>query len=413
MKRYLLRFACGLAGIGAVLAGPAHAVIAGGMVGNGYYYPKTTVKNADGLYGYSGFTAAIRVTRGPGANGNTFYSNQFFMTGGASGYAGIQANSNTTKTVIFSIWGSTYDPSVDQPGSAPGAVCRPFGGEGTGTHCLFTTTGNSDPAWRAGRKYTIYVRYAGKVTIPAGHPDAGVNYLWRASIINMRTGASTRIGTIHTPASNGLLKGMVPQFVENFTQGSQQYSSCAQVPPTTAVFYAPVMYDAANKVAQASSASTHVYGNCASIASSMMNADRTVIATINQPFDVPFLAKNDAQGFCADTMSGNHMGLNRCVDGSSPASAVANQSLARDAANRLTLVGHGTCLQGNGSGAVLVASCTADKSQEWLYMPGTMAWFNVATGQCLNATGDAGQNSTVNLADCVMSGNQEWVSGQP
>jgi hypothetical protein len=46
-------------------------------------------------------------------------------------------------------------------------------------------------------------------------------------------------------------------------------------------------------------------------------------------------------------------------------------------------------------------------------MPGSMAWFNVGSGQCLNAAGDAGQNSPVNLADCDSSSYQQWLPRQP
>ena len=261
--------------------------------------------------------------------------------------------------------------------------------------------------------YTFHLNYAGKTTIPAGEADAGENYLWQASITDTSTGTTTVIGTIHSPAANGILQAVVPQFVENFTQGSQQYSSCSQVPPTTAVFYAPVMYDPANNAVRTNDASTQIYGDCASIASSMMNPDDTAIATINQSFGASFLAENLAQHYCADTLGGNHMGLNICARSGSSSWAVANQLLANDANNRLNLVDLGVCLQANGSSAVLTASCAADSSQEWLYMPGSKAWFNVGSGQCLNAAGDAGQNSTVNLADCDSSSYQQWLPRLP
>lgn len=414
MKISPSRFARLLVVLSAV-ASPAYAVIAGGMVANHYYYPASTVANADGLYGYNGFDASIRVTHEPGASGNTYYASQFFWTVNVNegGYTGIQQNSSTTKTVLFSIFGQTYDSKVDKPGSASGAVCQGFGGEGTGTQCLFTTKGTKAPAWKEGGMYTFHVKYAGKTTISAGTADAGENYLWQASITDADTGATTIIGTIHSPAGNGILQAVVPQFVENFTQGSQQYSSCSQVPPTTAVFYAPVMYDPANNTAQTSDASTQTYGNCASIASSMMNPDNTAIATINQPFGASFIARNPVQGYCADTLGGNHMGLNVCVGSGSPPSAVADQLLANDSSNRLNLADQGVCLQANGSSAALAASCTADSSQEWLYMPDSEAWFNVGSSQCLNAAGDAGQNSTVNLANCNSSNYQQWVSTQP
>ncbi|WP_350015599.1 RICIN domain-containing protein [Rhodanobacter sp. IGA1.0] len=415
MKKYLLHLAYGLAGIGAFLAGPAHAVIAGGMAANHYYYPASTVANADGLYGYNGIDASIRVTHEPGNNGNTFYATQFFWTVNVNqgGYAGIQQNSKKTKTVLFSIFGQTYDSNVDKPGSAPGAVCRAFGGEGTGTQCLFTTKGSKEPAWRGGTRYTLHVEYTGKTTIPAGAADAGENYLWQASITDEDMGTTTVIGTIHSPAGNGLLQAVVPQFVENFTQGSQQYSSCSQVPPTTAVFYAPVMYDPAGNAVQTNNASTETYGDCASIASSMMNPDKTAIATINQPPGAPFIARNRVQHYCADTLGGNHLGLNICAGSDSSSWAVGNQLLANDVGNRLNLIDRNVCLQANGSSAVLAASCTADSSQEWLYMPGSEAWLNVGSDQCLNAAGDAGQNSTVNLADCDSSDYQQWIPRQP
>ena len=415
MKKYLSHLAYGLAGIGAISISPAYAVIAGGMAANHYYYPASTVANADGLYGYNGIDASIRVTHEPGNSGNTYYASQFFWTVNVNqgGYTGIQQNSRKTKTVLFSIFGQTYDSSIDKPGSAAGAVCQGFGGEGTGTQCLFTTKGTKAPAWKEGAMYTFHVKYAGKTTIPAGEADAGENYLWQASITDEGTGATTVIGTIHSPAANGILQAVVPQFVENFTQGSQQYSSCSQVPPTTAVFYAPVMYDPANNAVRTNDASTQIYGDCASIASSMMNPDDTAIATINQSFGASFLAENLAQHYCADTLGGNHMGLNICARSGSSSWAVANQLLANDANNRLNLVDLGVCLQANGSSAVLTASCAADSSQEWLYMPGSKAWFNVGSGQCLNAAGDAGQNSTVNLADCDSSSYQQWLPRLP
>ena len=415
MKKYLLHLAYGLAGIGAFLVSPAYAVIAGGMTANHYYYPASTTANADGLYGYNALDASIRVTHEPGNNGNTYYASQFFWTINVNqgGYTGIQQNSKKTKTVLFSIFGQTYNASVDKSGPVSGGVCQGFGGEGTGTQCLFTTKGTETPAWKEGAKYTFHVKYAGKTTIPAGEADAGENYLWQASITDTSTGTTTVIGTIHSPAANGLLQAVVPQFVENFTQGSQQYSSCSQVPPTTAVFDAPIMYDPANNAVQTNNASTQVYGDCASVASSMINPDHTAITTINQPVGASFIARNRVQHYCADTLGGNHMGLNICAGNRSSSWAIANQLLANDVYNRLNLVDRSVCLQANGSSAVLAATCAADSSQEWLYMPGSEAWFNVGSGQCLNAAGDAGQNSTVNLADCNSSNYQQWTSTQP
>lgn len=401
--------------MGAFLANPAHAVVAGGMTANHYYYPASTVANVDGLYGYNAIDASIRVTHEPGNNGNTYYASQFFWTVNVNqgGYTGIQQNSKKTKTVLFSIFGQTYDSSVDKAGPASGAVCQGFGGEGTGTQCLFTTKGNDAPAWKEGAKYTFHLKYAGKTTIPAGKADAGENYLWKASITDKSTGTTTVIGTIHSPASNGILQGVVPQFVENFTQGSEQYSSCSEVPPTTAVFYAPVMYDPAKNAVQTNNASTQVYGDCASIARSTIDPDHTAITTINQSSGASFIARSRVQHYCADTLGGNHLGLNTCARNGSSPQAFANQLLANDASNRLNLVDRSVCLQAHGSSAVLTAYCTADSSQEWLYMPGSQAWFNVGSGRCLNAAGDAGQNSTVNLARCDASDYQQWLSKQP
>lgn len=415
MKKYLWHLVCGLAGIGAFACNPAHAVIAGGMTANHYYYPASTTANADGLYGYDRFDSSIRVTYEPGKNGNTYYASQFFWTVNVNqgGYTGIQQNSGKKKTVLFSIFGQTYDPNIDKPGPASGAVCQSFGGEGTGTQCLFTTKGTDAPAWKEGVKYTLRVKYAGKATIPAGEADAGVNYLWKASITDTSTGSTTEIGVIHSPASNGILQAVVPQFVENFTQGSQQYASCSEVPPTTAVFYAPVMYDPAKNAAQTNNASTEVYGDCASIARSVMDPDHTAIATINQPVGVAFLAKNRVQHDCADTLGGNHLGLNPCAGSGSSSSALANQLLANDVDNRLQLVDRNVCLEANGRSAVRTAYCAADSKQEWLYMPGTQAWLNVGSSRCLNADGDAGQNSNINLTECNASDYQRWVSKQP
>jgi len=381
MKNCLLRFVCFLCAL-SMSASPAFAVIAGGMVSNTYHFPS----NANG---YNSVSASIQVTDEPGANGNTFYAHQFYLVGdpNGGGYTGIQQGSNSTKIAIFSIWNVSYT-------SSEGSNCRSFGGEGTGVTCQINY------AWSVGVNYTFSVA---QIATNAGTG----NSTWRATVTNTRTGVSTTIGDIYVPTSYGKLQPVAAQFVENFTQGTQQYSSCSQVPATTVAFRSPLMDGV-----PVTSASTTTYGDCASIARSECSTNNTCIATINQNGIVGtnFLAQNAVNHYCADTLAGGtSLGLYTCAQGQNN----ANQILSIDASNRLFLSNRSLCLQANGSNAVLATTCTGGDNQAWLYMPNSKAFLNVGANQCLNAAGGGVLSAMVNVYDCNQLTYQQWTKLSP
>jgi hypothetical protein len=346
------------------------AVIAGGMVSNSFSFSP----NSSG----SRINTSVQVTHEPGANGNTFYANQFWFLGGIGGYVGIQQNSGTQKIAIFSIW----NVSAAAPSTA--AQCQSFGGEGTGIQCKINYS------WVEGSTYTLSV-------FPVATGSGSGNSTWRATVTD-QAGHSTTIGDIYVPASQGLLQGTVSQFVENFTQGAQQYASCSNVPPTTAVFRTPNLDGH-----PATSASTNTYGNCQSIASSVCTSDLACTATVNQAGSVnnQSLLQNAVNGYCADTLAGgSNVGLWNCT------TKDANQILSIDASNHLKLVDRGLCLQ-SGS-PVQATACNQSSSQEWLYIPSTQAFLNVGSNQCLDASGGGVLNAKVNTYSCNNLSYQKW-----
>lgn len=369
-KVYSLRFAQIFLIAILLRSGISGAVQAGGMVSNNISFSPTSTG--------SQIDFPIQVTHEPGENGRTFYAHQFWFVGGVGGYVGIQQNSGTQKTALFSIWNA--------PAAAPGSAtkCQPFGGEGTGIQCPLKYN------WAEGSTYTISVS-----RVSAG--TGGGNSIWRATITNP-AGNSTTIGEIYVPASQGLLQGTAVQFVENFSQGSQQYASCSDVPPTTAIFRTPTLDGH-----PATSSSTSTYGSCKTVAASVCTSDRVCIATINQSSasNNQALLQNSVKGYCADALAGgSKIGLSYCTPKD------ADQVLSIDTSNHLKLVNRDLCLQ-SGSPIQSVA-CNQSSNQAWLYVPSTKAFLNVGTNQCLDAGGGAVLNANIQTYSCNNLAYQKW-----
>ncbi|MFG6447849.1 DUF3472 domain-containing protein [Roseateles sp. BYS180W] len=359
------------------MALPAHAVVAGGMVSNTF-----TADAVNG--GYTELNADIRVTLEPGSNGRTFWANQFTV-GNNTGYIGMQQTSGDTKLVIFSIWNAVSGT----PGT--GASCESFSHEGSGTSCKLSYP------WVEGKKYRFRLYRTSKTSSAE---------VWRGSVMDVATGQTQVIGDIRQGVQASGLGATLEQFVENFAQGSEQYSSCSQVAPAVAVFSRVMLGSSAAK-----SASTYTYGNCANVAKSYCTADRQCVATVNTA-RLPtgnFRLKNPVNALCADTLgSGTALGLYYCQANN------ANQTLTHSASGQLRLTQRSLCLQASADGAqVQAATCSNRNLQAWVPMGKTQALFNVGTESCLDAADGATASAKVQVTGCNGLDYQKWQANQP
>lgn len=147
-----------------------------------------------------------------------FYSNQFGVST-TGGYVGIQTDING-KRAIFSLWGATS--ATCSP--VPGAICQPFGGEGTGYQTLIPY------AWQAGVRYFTYVSR-----------DPNQCNKWNGSISDGST--TTAIGSIVVPGCGGITDGN-STWVEWYAANP---ADCSGYPSADVYFY-PTRYDRAANV---------------------------------------------------------------------------------------------------------------------------------------------------------------------
>ena len=366
----LLTFFCLL-----LLAGlnSAHALIAGGMVSNSYTVPAVAG-------GYSNMSADVRVTREPGTSGNTFWATQFIYADGEGGYIGMQQNDGSTKLAIFSIWNSSGWPS------AFNANCSFFGGEGVGVSCKMNYP------WVQGRKYRFSVR---KISSNA------TSETWAGEVTDLSTGVTQTIGQIQQAVKSAGLSSL-SQFVENFTQGAAQYSSCSQVPAAVGVFSEARMGGIAMQVS-----GTQTYGNCAAIAQTNCTPDNRCVAAVNSPAaSGNYRLRNSVNNLCADTLSGGSgLGLWACAAGN------ANQTFATTATRQLKLpLRSNVCLQGSASGVQITAlACTTNANQMWAPYGSSGTLFNVGTETCMDAAGGAVSGATVQGYACTDTQYQRWT----
>lgn len=351
----------------------AHALIAGGMVSNSYTVPAVAG-------GYATLSADVRVTREPGADGNTFWSTQFFYGDGTGGYIGMQQNDGSRKLVIFSIWNASGWPS------AYNANCSNFGGEGVGVSCKMAYP------WVQGKKYRFSLRKTAS--------DA-FSETWAGEVTDVAAGTTQTIGQIQQGVKSTGLTGL-SQFVENFTQGAQQYASCSQVPAAVAIFSEARLGGTAMQVS-----GTQTYGNCASIARTYCTPDNRCTAFVNTPaVSGSYRLRNSVNALCADTLGGAAgLGLWSCAAGN------ANQTLATTAAGQLSLPLRNLCLQGGASGAqVMAVACSTSSSQTWVPYGSAGTLFNVGAETCMDAAGGAVSGAKVQGYACTDSQYQRWTA---
>jgi hypothetical protein len=147
-----------------------------------------------------------------------FYSHQFGSVGGDGGYIGIQTDGNG-KRAIFSWWAAIGASCSPQPG----AICRPFSGEGTGYQTMIPYS------WQVGHYYRT------RVWIVSQNNTAET---WVGAVqdrgTNNTAGTEVVIGYITVPRSFGYLSYVSVNWVEWY---APRAANCDQLPYSSVTFY--------------------------------------------------------------------------------------------------------------------------------------------------------------------------------
>lgn len=146
-----------------------------------------------------------------------FYSMQFGIVTGDGGYIGIQKDADG-KRAIFSIWGATAATCSTEPG----ALCRPFTGEGDGYQTIIPYQ------WVAGHTY--------RTRVWALSTDADGDW-WIGEIMDQNTGVASVVGTIRVPLGYQWLSYYTINWVEWY---APRPPSCDSVPESVVFFGAPL-----------------------------------------------------------------------------------------------------------------------------------------------------------------------------
>lgn len=203
-------------GAGVVLAAVPHARAVGPQgTYSDWWLPD---QPAEGFFNLDGYIQPLNEpTVGPGQVPFAyFYSSQFGIVTGDGGYIGIQKDANG-KRAIFSIWGASAANCAD----VPGAICRPFTGEGDGYQTMVPY------AWVPGHRYRTRVWVQGS--------DAAGDW-WVGELGDVTTGTAQVVGYIRVPHAYQWLKSYVINWVEWY---APQAASCDQLPESTVLFGPP------------------------------------------------------------------------------------------------------------------------------------------------------------------------------
>jgi hypothetical protein len=158
------------------------------------HYDDTDWMGLDDVNGYEDITVDITIEIWEGSkktNDGYYYANYATFTNGAGVYGGLQTNGFDGekfigKMALFSVW-NTYSGIAE-----PGGTGVKFGGEGTGYSVRIPFN------WSVGTTYRF------KMYIDR---DASSGQrTWAASLTDLSSGKTTRIGRIHVPASFGKIR---------------------------------------------------------------------------------------------------------------------------------------------------------------------------------------------------------------
>ncbi len=167
--------------------------------------------------GYNSLSVDITPEKWEGGSHGYYYANNARFSNGTNIYGGLQTNGYDGarplgKMAIFSIWNATTGIAES------GGIGIPFDGEGTGYSVRLPFD------WQVGTTYrfTIYI-----------DRDASTgDRLWGASITDMHSGTTTRIGRIYAPVTFGKLHSPVT-FHEKYIGTTK---SCSDLQPSQVRF---------------------------------------------------------------------------------------------------------------------------------------------------------------------------------
>lgn len=197
----------------------SHAVVAGGIVAVNHSWPSNSEFNKLSFF--------QQISNDGGVNSRYYWANQFYFKQGDGGYIGLQNRGDGTHAFNYSIWSAK---------GWKGDNCSYFGHEGSGVQCQVVVP------WKTGHQYKLDVTKNGNLV-------TGV-------VTDLMDGTETTVGIIEVPTTFGKLNGS-SGFVEEYSQGDGQLSSCYVMGDQSSIFLNPVGDDSV-KAKQ----SSYTYGNC-------------------------------------------------------------------------------------------------------------------------------------------------------
>lgn len=220
----------------------SNAVVAGGIVSVNHSWPNNS--------GFNKLTFFQQISNDGGVNSRYYWANQFYFKQGDGGYIGLQNRGSNTHAFNYSIWGAK---------GWKGNNCSYFDHEGSGVQCQVVVP------WKEGHQYKLDVMKNSSLV-------TGV-------VTDLMDGTKTTVGVIEVPETFGKLNAS-SGFVEEYSQGNGQLSSCYVMGTQSSIFLNPIGDDSI-KAKQ----SSYSYGNC------------------NDPYIVQTACNNNA---CINTVSNLH-----------------------------------------------------------------------------------------------------------
>ncbi|WP_205552820.1 DUF3472 domain-containing protein [Pectobacterium brasiliense] len=197
----------------------SYAVVAGGIVSVQHSWPDNSEFNKLSFF--------QKITNDGGTKSHYYWASSFYFKAGNGGYIGLQNKSNGVHIFDYAIWDAKGWKSSN---------CSYFNNENSGVHCEIAVP------WKMGHQYKLDVSKNGNLV-------TGV-------VTDLTDNTATTVGVIEVPDTFGKLYAS-SGFVEEFSQGNEQLSSCYVMGAQDSIFLAPLGDDKTE-----AKQSTSTYGNC-------------------------------------------------------------------------------------------------------------------------------------------------------
>jgi hypothetical protein len=197
----------------------SHAVVAGGIVSLKHEWPAGESYKTMSFYQQIGNDGGVKA--------HYFWANQFHFKGGDGGYIGLQNRGDGVHAFNYSIWKAKGWKSGN---------CRHFSHEGSGVQC------DIEYPWKVGHVYKLQVVKEGNLV--------------KGLINDQMTGLTKVVAVIEVPDTFGDINAS-SGFVEEYSQGNGQLSSCSGIAAQSSTFFKPAAGDGVR-----AKQSTETYGNC-------------------------------------------------------------------------------------------------------------------------------------------------------